>query len=567
MKRTRFPAWLAVLLSSLMVVGAAAQESRRATVQVAVGRNGVATDSAHATRVGQATLAAGGNAVDAAVAVAFALAVTWPEAGNIGGGGFMMVLPAPGKPPVCIEYREKAPAAATRTMFRRDDSRHSWKIVGVPGTVRGLQLAHEKFGKLPWSALVEPAVKLASDGFLVDTHLAGSLNSVLQSTAGSPEFQPLRDAYACPKNRPWQAGDLLKLPDLAATLKAIAENADAFYVGPLAQRLAAAMKSGDGLITAEDLANYQANVRQPIHGTYRGFDVWGPPPPSSGGICLVEALNILEPFRLRQRPVYSVENVHLRAEAMRRAFVDRATHLGDADFVSIPDHLTTKQYAASLAKGISMRRATPSEDLAKHLALAKESDDTTHFSVMDEHGMAVSNTYTLEASWGSRRLVPGLGYVLNNEMGDFNWTPGYTDRKGRIGTKPNQIEPGKRMLSSQTPTLITKEGKLAFAVGSPGGRTIINTVLSITLDVLEHERTLPDAVAAPRMHHQWLPDVLRFEGAAAAEHQDLVRELRELGHRVEARRQGSAHCIAVLPDGKVQAVADFRRGGAAAASP
>lgn len=564
--------WLTVLLTVISIVprGHRAwgqQAPVRTTVQVAVGSDGVATDSPHATRVGQDILQAGGNAVDAAVAVAFALAVTWPEAGNIGGGGFMMVLPAPGKAPMCVEYREQAPSAATRTMFRRNDSRHSWKIVGVPGTVRGLQLAHETYGKLPWSKLVQPAIQLASDGFEMDSFLARSLNSVLLATAVNAEFKPLRAAYGCPEHRAWKAGDRLVLPQLASTLRAIAEDADAFYVGPLAERLAEAAQQGGGLITTDDLANYEAKLRKPIHGRYRGFDVWGPPPPSSGGICLVEALNILSSFKLGSREVYSVENVHLRAEAMRRAFVDRATHLGDSDFVDIPARLTSPKYAAKLAQDISLQHATPSEQLAPHIPLAKESDSTTHFSIVDQRGMAVSNTYTLEASWGSRRLVPRLGYVLNNEMGDFNWTPGYTDRRGRIGTRPNQIEPGKRMLSSQTPTLITQDGKLAFAIGSPGGRTIINTVLGIALDVMAHERPLPVAVAAPRMHHQWLPDVLRFEAAKAPEYQDLVRQLRGMGHNVVARRQGSAHCIAVLPNGKVQAVADFRRGGAAAATP
>ena len=558
------------LITLTLTAASLAQESRRQTVQVATGSAAVVSASSHATKVGITVMKDGGNAVDAAVSVAMALAVTWPEAGNLGGGGFMMVLPKPDgdrQHPICIDYREKAPAAAHRTMFRRDDSKHSWKIVGVPGTVRGLHLAHQKFGHLPWKRLVQPAERLAREGFAVDAFLAISLNSVLHQVAGAGnDFAPLRNAYGCPHPRPWQTGDRLKLPALANTLGAIADNPNAIYEGDLAKQLAEAMKAGDGLITTDDLAKYEAKVREPIHGKFRGYDVWGPPPPSSGGTCLIEALNMLEQLPLDRQNVYSAINVHLRTEVMKRVFRDRARHLGDADFVSIPAKLTSKAYARKLAKRIPEDRATPSEQLAGDITLADESDHTTHFSVVDADGMAVSNTYTLEASWGSRRMVPELGYVLNNEMGDFNWLPGYTDRHGRIGTTPNQIEPNKRMLSSQTPTLITRDGKLAFAIGSPGGRTIINTVLGIALDVLEHERPLEVAVAAPRMHHSWLPDRLYFEGADREEFADLVRQLREMGHEVVARRQGSAHCIE-MRDGVARAVADYRRGGAAEAIP
>lgn len=561
------PYWIILSVFWLTPFGAA-QERLRSAVQVATGSSAVVSASAHATQAGIEVLKSEGNAVDAAVAVAIALAVTWPEAGNLGGGGFMMVLPKSDgghAHPVCIDYREKAPAAAHRNMFQRDDSKHSWKIVGVPGTVRGLHLAHERFGRLPWKRLVQPAERLAREGFNVDPFLALSLNSVLKQVASQgPDFAPLRTAYGCPHDRPWRAGDTLRLPTLAKTLRAVAENPDALYEGELAARLADAMKAGGGLITTKDLANYEAKLRTPIHGVFRGFDVWGPPPPSSGGICLVEALNLLEALPLQRDNVYSVRNVHYRAEVMKRIFRDRALHLGDADFVPIPDRLTTKSYARELAKGIPADKATPSEQLAGDMDLADESDHTTHFSVVDAEGMAVSNTYTLEASWGSRRMVPELGYVLNNEMGDFNWLPGHTDRQGRIGTPPNQIEPNKRMLSSQTPTLITRDGKFAYAIGSPGGRTIINTVLGITLDVLEHQRPLDVAVAAPRMHHGWLPDRLYFEAADRPEFSHLVGQLRNMGHSVAARRQGSAHCIE-MRDGKARAVADYRRGGTAAA--
>ncbi|MCA9176054.1 MAG: gamma-glutamyltransferase [Planctomycetales bacterium] len=587
MIRSRCIALAAVLIATLSATSLLRAQDVRRAVHVAAGEAAVASESAAASLVGRRVLEEGGNAVDAAVAVALSLAVTWPEAGNLGGGGFMMVLPAPGMAgsqqageqggkqapavraqPVCVEYRERAPRAATATMFDRDDSKHSWKIVGVPGTVRGLQLAHKTYGRLPWRRVAQPAAELAKGGFEVDSHLAASINSVLRQTAQqADEFAPLRAAYGRQDGKPWQAGDRLVLPALGNTLEAIARDPDAFYEGPLAQKLADAMAAGDGLITTADLHDYRANVRAPIHGVFRGYDVWGPPPPSSGGICLIEALNILENFPLAARPVYAEQNVHLRAETMRRVFADRARHLGDPDFVSIPPHLTTKDYAKQLAREIDARRATPSAEVAADIALAPESDHTTHFSVVDRDGMAVSNTYTLEASWGSRRLVPELGYVLNNEMGDFNWLPGVTDRQGRIGTPPNLIEPGKRMLSSQTPTLVTKQGRFAYAVGSPGGRTIINTVLGILVDVLEHGRSLPEAVAAPRMHHQWFPDELSFEGANDPKYAHLKAALTERGHRVASRRQGSAHCIAALPNGEVLGVADFRRGGSAEAVP
>lgn len=495
-----------------------------------------------AAEVGIAILKEGGNAVDAAVAVAFAMAVTWPEAGNIGGGGFMMIGP-PGKEPTCIEYREEAPGAATEDMFAKGDvSPYSHKVSGVPGTVRGLEKAHKQFGKLPWKRLVQPSAKLASDGFTVNAVLARGLNSVLASkNTTNAEF---RIAFGKRDGGTWKEGDTLKQPDLACTLNAIAEKGgDIFYSGEVSRQLVAEMKQGGGLITKDDLANYRAVERKPIHVTYRGYDVFGPPPPSSGGIALAEILNILETFELNKHDRWSPEVNHLLIEAMKRAYVDRARHLGDPALTDIPAHLTTKDYAKKLAAGIDLKKATHSTDLAPEIPLKPEGDSTTHFSIIDKDGLAVSNTYTLENSYGSRVVVSRAGYILNNEMTDFNPVPGVTTKGGQIGTKPNLVAPQKRMLSSQTPVLVYKDGKPVLITGSPGGRTIINTVACVVVDVVDFGMTPTAAVDAPRLHHQWFPDVVRFEGTK--EHPELVAKLKAMGHSVAQQRQGDAHTIGI----------------------
>jgi gamma-glutamyltranspeptidase / glutathione hydrolase len=521
-------------------------------------RNGVVVSvSAPASDVGVEVLKQGGNAVDAAVATAFSLAVTHPAAGNIGGGGFMVVHPPKGEPAV-VEYRETAPAAATAMMFVKDDNTLGHRVVGVPGTVRGLELAHRRFGKRPWKDLVLPAVRLAGEGFVINGQLAGSLNGLL---ATSTEFAELQRVFAKPGGGDWRAGDRLVQPDLARTLRRIAEDGpDAFYTGPIADQIAAEMKSGGGLVAKADLAAYRAVARAPVHGTYRGFDVYGPPPPSSGGVCLVQMLNVLENFDLRKLGRWSPETLHLMVEAMRRAYCDRARHLGDPAFTTIPGHLTTKEYARQLAKGIRLDRATPSADLAKEVSLSDEGDSTTHFSVIDKDGLAVSNTYTLEHSYGSRVVVRGAGFLLNNEMTDFNRRPGVTDRTGRIGTPPNLVAPGKRMLSSQTPTVVAKDGKVVLVTGSPGSRTIINTVLQVVVSVVDFDMTVREAVDAPRLHHQWFPDSVRFEGRDR--HASVVKKLEELGHTVRGTRQGDAHTIWVDPKtGLYHGAADRRISG------
>jgi gamma-glutamyltranspeptidase/glutathione hydrolase len=514
-----------------------------------------------AVDVGLAVLKDGGNAVDAAVAVGLAMAVTYPQAGNIGGGGFMLVHPDKGDPAV-FDYRETAPKAAHAKTFTKDDTWYSHRAVGVPGTVRGMALAHQKLGSKPWKDLVMPAVLLAEKGFKVDAQLASSLNWFIDSSTASKEAVRV---FSPPGKSTWSAGDLLVQKDLGATLRRIAEDGpDAFYKGPIADMIAAEMKAGNGLITREDLEAYTAKARKPIHTTYRGHDVYAPPPASSGGITLSLMLNMLEPMDLRTKGRWSPETLHAMIETMRRAYHERAKYLGDTDFVNVPiAKLTSKEYARELAKTIDPLHATKSEDLAKDIPLSAESENTTHFSVIDAHGMAVSNTYTLERSYGSGIVVRGAGLLLNNEMGDFNWFPGVTTRTGTIGTEPNQVGPGKRMLSSMTPTIVARDGKVRIVTGSPGSRTIINTSLQVVLNVVEFDMTPREAVDAPRLHHQWFPDEARFEGIST--YADAVKKLEEMGHKISWTRQGDAHTICVDPKtGAYIGVPDRRINGKAA---
>lgn len=530
---------------------------------VVEGKNGmVVSVSPPGTDVGLAVLQKGGNAVDAAVATAFAMAVTYPAAGNIGGGGFMLVYPGPNakdKEPVVFEYRETAPAAANKNMYEKEKSTYTHRVVGVPGTVRGLALAHQRLGKLPWKDVVMPAVHLAEEGFALDESLASSLNRV----AVSERFPEMRRVLGKQGGtQEWSAGDVWTQKDLGKTLRLIAEQGpDAFYKGPIADLIVAEMQRGGGLITKDDLAAYQAKARTPIHGTYRGYEVFSPPPPSSGGTCLVEMLNILENFDLRKQGRWSPETLHLMIEAMRRGYCDRARFLGDADFISIPRHLTTKEYARDLAKSIDLSKATLSESLAKDLLVPAEGDSTTHFSVIDKDGMAVANTYTLEHSYGSHIVVRGAGFLLNNEMSDFNWHPGVTNRRGTIGTEANQIAPGKRMLSSQTPTILAKDGKPVLITGSPGSRTIINTVLCMVVNVVDFDMDIGQAVNAPRLHHQWFPDEVRLE--RSREHPETVKRLKAMGHDVSGvASQGDAHSIWIDPKtGIYRGAADGRING------
>lgn len=508
----------------------------------------VVSASAVASEVGAEVLRRGGNAVDAAVATGFALAVTHPAAGNIGGGGFMVIRLADGRT-TAFDFREKAPLAAYPEMFLDSAGEYSSRVhhdshiaVGVPGTVAGFWKAHGTFGQSEWSGLVEPAVGLARDGFAVPPGLARSLASVL------PRFEryPASLAAYSKAGEPYAEGEMLRQPDLARTLERIMrQGRDGFYRGETARLLADEMRRGGGLVTEEDLERYEAKERAPVIGGYRGYDVISMPPPSSGGVALIEMLNILEGYDLEAMGHMSASYLHHVAEAMRRAFLDRARFLADPDFAEVPaELLTSKDYARELRHGIDPYKATASASV--DIAQPVESLQTTHYSVVDAAGMAVSVTYTLEAGYGSKIVVPGAGFLLNNEMGDFNGAPGLTTDDGLIGTEPNLARSGQRMLSSMTPTILAKDGRLVAIIGSPGGRTIINTVLGLTLNVIDFGMTIDQAVEAPRFHHQWLPDRLSIEEAGAST--DVVSRLEALGHAVRlVGRQGAAHSIMIDP--------------------
>jgi gamma-glutamyltranspeptidase/glutathione hydrolase len=506
----------------------------------------VVSASRIASEVGDRVLRNGGNAVDAAVATGFALAVTYPTAGNIGGGGFMVIRFPDGRA-TTIDFREKAPLAANERMFLDSTGTYSYQMhheshlaVGVPGTVAGFAYAHDKYGSTPWRTLVNPAVALARDGFAAPAGLA-------QSLAGEmARFQkyPATVAAYSKNGTPYVAGDTVRLPDLARTLDRIARQGRAgFYSGETARLIVAEMQRGGGLITAQDLALYRPRERAPVRGTYRGYDIISMPPPSSGGIALVEMLNILEGFDLKPLGQNSAAHIHYETEAMRRAFRDRARWVGDPDFNTVPvARLTSKAYASSQRASIEPQHASASAP--SDVDVASEATHTTHYSVVDASGMAVSVTYTLEYGYGSAIVVPGAGFLLNNEMGDFNPQRGVTTDEGQIGTQPNLVRPQQRMLSSMTPTIIARDGRLVAVVGSPGGRTIINTVLQVVSNVIDFDMNIQQAVNAARIHHQWLPDVIEIEeqGVPAA----VVTQLEAMGHHVTlGGEQGTAHSILI----------------------
>ena len=508
----------------------------------------VASQNQIASQVGARVLEEGGTAVDAAVATAFALAVVHPSAGNIGGGGFMVYRPSSGDP-VAYDFREVAPAKATATMFlvdgiyKSDVHHNSYLSVGVPGTVAGLHLAWKEAGKLPWRRLIDPAIALAKDGFPLSEGLARSLGDAVQRPL--MQKSPAAIAQFSKNGTPYAAGELLKQPDLARTLERIAAQGPAgFYDGETARLIEKEMLSHGGLITRDDLKHYSARKRTPIVGTYRGYDVISMPPSSSGGVALVEMLNVLEGYDLASMGAGSASSIHVMAEAMRRAYADRAKYLGDSDFVSdmpIP-RLTSKAYAADLRKTISSGKASVSTPTT--FAWPTESHETTQISVVDAARNAVSMTYTLEQGFGVKIVVPGAGFLLNNEMGDFNAGPDLTNDSGLIGTAPNLAAPAKRMLSSMSPTIVAKGGKLFMVTGSPGGRTIINTVLETIVDVVDFEMNAQEAVDAPKFHHQWLPDRITFEKFGFSP--DTIAALERRGHKLQTTdSQGVAQVIVV----------------------
>ena len=551
---------VALLVASLTLSLSAGNAPYRARGGMVVSQSDIASE------VGWKVMKEGGNAIDGAVATALALAVTHPTAGNIGGGGFIVYRSADGTA-TTFDFRETAPVGATPTMWMKDgkydyDIHHNThRSVGVPGTVAGLYLAHQKLGSKPWKDLVLPAVALARDGFELTEGLASSLERMI------PEFKkyPASLAQFSKNGVAYKAGEILKQPDLARSLQRIADQGPAgFYEGETAELIEKEMLANGGLITRADLKNYVAKERVPLKGTYRGHEIIGMPPPSSGGIAVIQMLNVLEAFDLKANGYGSAQNLHLVAESMRRAFADRAQHIGDPDFNSaIPvAQLISKDYATQLRKTINPNKASVSSPTS--FSWPTESQETTHLSVVDGKQNAVSMTYTLEYGYGSRIVVPGAGFLLNNEMGDFNSAPEMTDERGNIGTKANLALPGKRMLSSMAPTIVAKDGKLFMVTGSPGGRTIINTVLTTILNVVDYGMNAQEAVDAGRMHHQWLPDRLSLEryGFSA----DTIAKLKAMGHTVaEAGGQGVAEVIVVGKDGILEGGVDGRAadGGAA----
>ena len=492
----------------------------------------VVSDNAVASQVGIDILKKGGNAIDAAVATAFTLAVTHPQAGNIGGGGFIVFMDTSGKT-TTIDFREKAPLLATPDMFLDEEGKlvegsnhNKLKSVGVPGTVAGLYLAHGKYGLLPWKKLVQPAIDLANKGVVLSYTLASHAKNI--QSGSSPDF--MKNYFTDSDGKMLEHGDLWMQKELANTLKQIKKHGkDGFYKGKVAQEIAEYMKKNGGLISLEDLEKYTAIEREPVKGTFHGYDIYGMPPPSSGGVALIEMMNLMEQANLDSVAFNSTEYVHLVAETMRRAFADRAEHLGDPDFnPDLPlDKLISKDFAKMRYDNIDFDKASVSDSTT--FGQLYDGKNTTHLSVIDKDHNAVSLTYTLEQSYGSEMGSSKLGFIFNNEMGDFNPQPGYTNSSGLIGSNPNLIRPEKRMLSSMTPTIVARDGKPYLVIGSPGGRTIINTVFQTVLNVLGYEMPIKKAIETMKIHHQWLPDQLVYEKDLLSP--DTRKSLEKMGHK------------------------------------
>jgi gamma-glutamyltranspeptidase/glutathione hydrolase len=522
----------------------------------------VASQEALATSIGVDILKRGGNAIDAAVAVGFALAVTLPQAGNLGGGGFMLIHMASGET-VAIDYREKAPLQATREMFldasgNADPQLSQWSglATGVPGTVAGLALALDRYGTMSLAEVMAPAIALGKDGVEVTPGLAEALAG---SHATFAKYASSAGIFLKPNGSDFQPGDRLVQEDLAHSLEAIAKDGpDAFYSGEIGELIAAEMARSGGLITTDDLAQYAAIVREPVEGTYRGYEILSMPPPSSGGTHVVQILNILEAYPIGTLGFGGAKTIHLMTEAMKRAYADRSEYLGDSDFVDVPvKGLTSKAYADTLRATIDESHATLSAGIKPGGPLPYESDQTTQFSVVDKDGNAVSNTYTLNFSFGSGLVAEGTGILLNNEMDDFSAKPGVPNAYGLIGGDANAVEPGKRPLSSMSPTIVLKDGKPFLVTGSPGGSRIITTVLQMIMNVIDHGMNVAEASAAPRMHHQWLPEELRVEEGFSA---DTLTLLEAMGHTVAAKAtMGSTQSIMRRDDGALFGASDPRR--------
>jgi gamma-glutamyltranspeptidase/glutathione hydrolase len=568
---------LAIAIAAVLSASASAQDSRHNfytppaldTVRPVSARSGmVVAQEKIAAGIGRDVLAHGGNAVDAAVATGFAMAVTYPRAGNLGGGGFMMIHLANSKEDIAIDYRETAPAAATRDMFLDDNgkphaqkSRDSALGIGVPGTVAGLSLALEKYGsgKFTLADLIAPAIVLARDGFILADDNADTLPDWHKRLAKWPSSLKI---FSRTDGTPLQQDDKLVQTDLATTLEAIStQGPRGFYEGAVAAKVIAGIRDAGGIMTLDDLKSYQPVIRAPVRGIYRGYDIVSMPLPSSGGTVLIETLNILEGFKLHDVGAGSVNALHLEIEAMKRAYADRARYLGDPAFVNAPiSQLIAKDYAAKQGATIDMDKAAPWHETV--LPPPREGSNTTHFSVVDKPGNAVSNTYTLNFSYGLGLVAEGTGVLLNNELDDFTAAPGASNAYGLVGFEANLPGPGKRPLSSMSPTIVMKDSKPVLVTGSPGGSRIISTVLQVIVNTLDFDMNIAAAVAAPRLHHQWLPDEVRIEHGFT---EDVIAGLKAKGHRViEPLGQTSANSIAVTTDGLLGAPDPRTRGSDAA---
>ncbi len=518
--------------------------------------------SAHpvASEVGKRILKKGGNAVDAAIAVQFVLAVVYPNAGNIGGGGFMIYREKTGKI-YSLDYREKAPGAATKDMYLDDEgtviprlSLDGHLAAGVPGSVDGMVKAHKRFGKLGFKDLLQPAIDIANNGFALTHQQAGSLNRF------QDDFRRLNTTTpAFVRETPWKAGDLLIQKDLAQTLRLIRDQGrDGFYAGTTADKIVAEMKTGKGIISHADLKAYESVWRDPIVQPYKNYQIISMAPPSSGGVALSQLLQMVEPYPLAEWGFQSSKTVHLMTEAERRVYADRAQHLGDADYYPVPvEELLDGDYLRNRMSDFDPAVAKPSSSIEAGQFTFAESEETTHFSIIDTEGNAVSITTTLNASYGSKTVVSGAGFLLNNEMDDFSAKPGVPNLYGLVGAEANAIEPGKRMLSSMTPTIVTKDDQLYMVLGTPGGSTIITSVFQVFLNVSEFGMTMNEAVQAPRFHHQWLPDRIQVEKDCL---DPATREkLTDMGHTIKDRGAiGRVEAILVLPDGQLEGAADRR---------
>ncbi len=517
--------------------------------------------SAHpiASEIGKRVLQNGGNAVDAAVAVQFALAVVYPVAGNIGGGGFMIYRSADGEV-ASLDFREMAPISSSRDMYldKNGDviqglSLNGHLASGIPGSVAGMFAAHERYGKLEMAELIQPAIEVARDGFAVTSQQAKRLNNFKERFIKNNLHKPV-----FVKDTPWKAGDQLVQTDLSQTLLRISLSGPAgFYAGKTAELIVAEMAKGGGIISLEDLDGYKVKWRRPLLMNYKNYTLTTMPPPSSGGACMAQILGILKAYDLSQYEFHSPEAIHLIAEAERRAYADRTEHLGDSDFYDVPlEELLDKDYIKSRGTDIDLNKASKSSEIFAGEP-RKESEETTHFSIVDKDGNAVSITTTINSGYGSKTVVEGAGFLLNNEMDDFSAKPGVPNLFGLIGKEANAIQPGKRMLSSMTPTIVTKGGELELVVGTPGGSTIITSVVQVFLNISEFGLSTYDAVAKPRFHHQWLPDQIYYEkGALDAA---TISKLEEMGHTTKERGLiGKVEAIRVLPDGSLEGVADPR---------